>query len=146
MERIPKISNQRLEQILKKIKPVVRFRRNEFQDGIATAAGCPPYQHPEGELHFIKKVHPRRIAFTWEPKAVRIAKNIEDQPYKIITTFHKYEAPSLFKPSLAEVVAQIPEEELGTVAAFETVYWDLDDRNCTPDGYHKTGTRLYKRN
>lgn len=144
--RIPEISDRRLEQLMRQIKPVARFRRTLFQDGIAVGVAVPPYQHPYGTLHFIKKVHPRKASFTWEPKSSRVARTIEDKPYRVITTYHSFGAPSLFKPSIAEVIAQIPEEELGRVAAFETVYWDMDARrNCTSDGYHVTDTRLYGR-
>jgi hypothetical protein len=57
----------------------------------------------------------------------------------------------MFKPSIAEVLAQIPEEHLEQVLAFEIVDSpnNVDDLNAEREalnaGYHIATTRLYKR-
>jgi len=117
---IPQISDMKLEDLYKRIKPVVRH---------------------EGNLHYIKDVDLRRVAFTWDPKLTTKAENLE----RIcdITTYHRYGYYGLFKPSIAEVIAQIPEKCLDRTVAFETST-DLDIENIVGE-YHVTTTTLYKR-
>ena len=137
MERIPEITDQRLEELASQIKPVVRFKGKKGR--------VPKYN---GVLFYIADVDLRGTAFTWEPKATKIADDLNI--YAMIRTFHSYGAPSFFKPSIAEVLAQIPQEDIGRVVAFETLTskidsTSLDIKNCLPDGYHWTTTRLYEK-
>jgi hypothetical protein len=68
-----------------------------------------------------------------------------------ITTHHSWGHYSLFKPSIAEVLAQIPAEHLNQVVAFEIVVKpetaeDLNkDLEALNAGYHVATTRLYAR-
>jgi hypothetical protein len=119
MSRIPTLTDERLAELLGRIRPVYRF---------------------DGELWHIKPVDPCRIAFLWDPKEDGRAKGLK--PLRSIETCHDYGHPSLFKPSIAEVLAQIPEDILGEVVAFETSRCaDFDEgRDC-----HVTTTILYGR-
>jgi hypothetical protein len=103
---IPKITDERLTELLIRIKVVHHF---------------------EKELYYIKPVDPRRIAFTWDPIKDGEAKGLKI--LKQIYTYHDYGHPALFKPSIAEVLAQIPEDVIDEVVAFETQYVDFDEGN-----------------
>jgi len=107
MAELPKISDGRLEELMKEIKPVVRHsRRITSRDDKLVRDG-------EGDLYFIEDVDPRGVAFTWDPKPARMAEEVNPNSYKSIETIHSYGAPVFFKPSIAEVLAQIPEEDIG---------------------------------
>lgn len=128
MSEIPKISNRTLKELYKQMKPVVRFglfgKKLEPDD--------------RGELYYIKDPDLRGEAFTWDPEATKKAtglKKLED-----IVTYHSYGYYGFFKPSIAEVVAQIPKKYLSKVAAFET------STDASIDGdYHATTTTLYEK-
>ena len=137
MNRIPEISDERLETLAARIKPVIRFQ--------ATTAGRFESidRNPEGKPFYIEPVDFRRTAFTWDPKPTVEAEDIV--PYKTIETFHTYGAPVFFKPSIAEVLAQIPEEDLERAVAFETGHHDMSAEHCLSDGYHWAATVLYER-
>jgi hypothetical protein len=135
MSKIPTISNERLNGLVKKIKPVIRAAK------ISTSKGTRLEEYKEGDLYFIKPVNPRDVAFTWEPKPTRRARRVNPIPYKTIGTLHTYGAPVFFKPSIAEVLSQIPEEDLDRCVAFETCYLKFAENNL----YHEAKTRLYEK-
>ena len=113
-----------------KIKPVARFARG--RKGL--------FQSDQGSLFFIKDVHPRKVAFTWDPSAGEPAKNLKKASE--ILTYHCYSSPSLFKPSIAEVLAQIaklPPSLLNGVVAFET----MSEANLVGE-FHSATTILYR--
>ena len=89
---------ERVEELCRKIQPVISFGK---------------------ERYYIKKVDPEKIAFTWDPKKTKRARKLK--PLKDITTYHTYGYYGMFKPSIAEVLAQIPEELLAATRAFEIV-------------------------
>ena len=96
-------------------------------------------ENDKGKLHFIKPVDIEGTAFTWDPKHEDEA--ISLKRLKDINTIHDYGAPALFKPSINEVLAQIPPDVLYSVTAFST---DVDPRQFTPGGSHHLGlTTLY---
>lgn len=67
-----------------------------------------PVLRKDGEFYEvdITGVDRRHTAFLWDPKpGPAIAKGLYERCY--ITTFHTFGAPVFWKPSLAEVVAQI---------------------------------------
>lgn len=135
MSQIPQISNERLEELVRKIKPVVRMAKVTTSRGSRMEGDC------EGDLYFIEDVDPRKIAFTWSPKPTRMAEEVNPNPYKTIVTIHGYGAPVFFKPSIAEVLAQISEEDTGRCVAFETNELGFtEDSSC-----HTAKTRLYER-
>jgi hypothetical protein len=119
MSSVPRITNERLAELLVRIRPVCQF---------------------EGRLHYIRPVDPRRIAFLWDPQSDGMADNLV--ALECVMTRHDYGHPSLFKPTIAEVLAQIPEDVVDRVVAFET------SRNADFDEHsdcHVTSTILYGR-
>ena len=95
---IPELTNKRLKELLAKIRPVVT------RDGVK---------------HFIKKCHPRDVAFTWDPKLAALAPGLE--PLCEVRTLHRYGYYGLFKPSLAECLAFLPPSAEAEAVAFEIV-------------------------
>lgn len=101
----------------------------------------------DGQLHFIHPVHPRNVAFTWSPDLAERAEGLEE--IARIRTLHTYGYHGFFKPSIAEVYAQIPEYLLHEVVAFETngpdTVHDLNrERDALNAGYHVAETILYR--
>lgn len=123
---IPKVSESIIRERAERIKPVVRFK---------------------GVPHYIEPVDLFTTAFTWDPKAAGRADGLI--PLADITTYHTYGYYAFFKPSIAEVVAQIPKGMLDKAVAFEIVERpesadDLnDEREALNAGYHVATTRLY---
>ncbi len=134
---IPEISDQKLQELCERIKPVIRFARGP--KGL--------FRSREGYAYYIDPVDPRSIAFTWDPKPTKRATWL--QSLCDITTYHTYNYYGLFKPSIAQVIAQIPEEHIDKVVAFEIIICpetsaDLNDYNKElNEGYHVATTRLY---
>ena len=125
MDRVPKISDERVEEMGKIIKPLVVRK---------------------GQLCYIKPCDPRKVAFSWDPKVTKIARGLR----KIceIPTYHTFGYYGMFKPSIAEVLAQIPEEFLNECSAFITKGPEtIDDLHAQMDvvneGYHRAMTTLY---
>lgn len=72
----------------------------------------------EGRLHFIELPDPREIAYTWSPVLGERASGLVE--IARFPTVHSYGAPALFKPTLAEVLAQLPDPLPEGAAAFTT--------------------------
>ncbi|MBI4118791.1 MAG: hypothetical protein HY452_00830 [Parcubacteria group bacterium] len=136
---IPKIPKKRIKELAKRIKPVVRFARG--------ANGL--FESSEGHLFHIKPVDLFGIAYTWDPKPTDKATGLKR--LCDIRTYHTYGYYGFFKPSIAEVLAQIPTEHLTEVVAFEIVEspetaGDLNrEHEALNAGYHVATTRLYVR-
>ena len=87
-------------------------------------------------------------AYNWEPRFKGpCEENLEI--LKDISTLHSYGYYGLFKPSIAEVLAQIPDEIIDQVCAFEIIDSPktADDLNknikILNAGFHVATTRLY---
>lgn len=125
---IPSIDDATLVTLAERIRPVVRR---------------------DGDLYYIKPVDLRRIAFTWDPKVTSQAVGLE--PVISFKTLHRYAYHGFFKPSIAEVLAQIPADLLDdNVVAFEVKGpKDADDLNkdsaALNAGFHVAMTTLYSR-
>ncbi len=125
---IPTLPDGELNARAERIKPIVRF---------------------DGELRYIKSVDIRNVAYTWEPKSAKLAKDLTT--LLDITTYHTYGYHGLFKPSIAEVLCQIPTDLVDKVFAFEIIVRpetaeDLNlDKEALNAGYHIATTRLYGR-
>ena len=110
---IPKISNEKLAELRKGIKPVVRFYPGEndlFPSG-------------EGILFYIKETDPRTTNYMGNPVPTCMANNIE--PLERIITHH-HTGGCLFKPSEAEVLAQLSEDLHQIVVAYEIVTYEIE--------------------
>jgi hypothetical protein len=133
MENIPNISDDKLNEYYARIKPVARF-------AYVKSHGRKKLEpDPDGDLYYIKHVNLREIAFTWDPKPAKKASGLEK--LADIETFHTYGYYGLFKPSIAEVIAQIPWQYVSKAAAFETGIGDV----VIDGNYHRTTTTLYQR-
>lgn len=136
---IPEVPKGRVQELAERIKPVVRFALGE--KGL--------FRSSEGHLYYIKPVDLFGIAYMWSPKPEE--KVVGLKPLCDITTYHIYAYYGFFKPTIAEVLAQIPAEYLDKVVAFEIVEGPetADDLNREPEafnaGYHVAITRLYVR-
>ena len=109
---VPDITIEQIDEMLKVMSPVVF--RDGIKDPFVVNNGVREYNlqfATKGEGLYIidvKKVDRRNTAYTWSPKFIRRARlawgNGMDAT---IPSFHSYGAPSLFKPSLAETLANI---------------------------------------
>lgn len=127
MLEIPKISNEVLEERYARIKPLVKR---------------------DGKLYTITKPDLRNQSFIWDPKLEQEVSGGLKEVVKV-KTLHTYGHYSLFKPSVAEVLAQIPDYLLDKVVAFHIDGPDsVTDLNKfgeeTNMGFHVAFTTLYK--
>ncbi len=136
---IPEVSNKRIQELAERIKPVIRFARGA--EGLFRSADGHPYN--------IKLVDLFDVAYTWDPKPTDKVNGL--RPICDIRTYHTYGYYGVFKPLIAEVLAQIPAEHVDSVVAFEIVdapetATDLDrEQQALDAGYHVAMTRLYAR-
>lgn len=136
---IPEVPKERIRDLAERIKPVMRFALGE--KGL--------FRSPEGYLYHIKPVDLFGITFTWLPESDEKAVGLK--PLCVITTYHTYAYYGFFKPTIAEVLAQIPAEHLDKVVAFEIIGSPetVDDLNREAEalnvGYHVAITQLYVR-
>lgn len=107
---VPHISNKKLKRMRTIVKPIVRDEN--------------------GHLHRIKPCHPKNVAFTWEPK---LQDEVAVKEIGRIKTHHYCAYYGFFKPSIAEVLAQIPKEMLPLVRFFEVL---SDTDSGTQDQVH----------
>lgn len=127
---IPKISTAVLHERAGRIKPVVSF----VNDGVSSR-------------YYIEEVSLCSVAYTWDPVTTNVAEDLVVLGQ--IITYHTYGYYGFFKPSIAEVLAQIPEKYLETACAFEIVAQphnaeDLNEHIAILNaGYHVAITQLY---
>lgn len=125
--RIPEISNSVLAQRAARIKPLVRKGNHLW--------------HIEAPKDL------RGIAYMWEPKVTKRATSLQELGR--CTTFHTWAYYGAFKPTIAEVLAQVPAHLLETTTAFELVDGPetADDLNreyqALNEGYHVATVIFY---
>jgi len=95
---VPEITEEKLRYLIQKIVPVVRENNKLYQIIIPDL---------------------RNIAYTWDYKITEECNNLKE--VKRIKTHHYCGYYGLFKPSIAEVLAQIPEDLIDKVNAFEII-------------------------
>lgn len=126
---IPEISDEKLEELYENIKPVMER---------------------EKELYWVHRPDSlRHIAFTWDPRLSNTpVKSLE----KICTikTLHTWAYYGFFKPTIAEVLSQVPENLINTAVAFSTKSpEDASELNKNKvelnAGFHVAETTLYKK-
>ncbi len=121
MNRIHPISDDRLKELAKRIRPLMR--RN-------------------GELRYVSVPRDlRNTSFLWNARPKLWGRTSDLGYFASISTYHTFGYQGFFKPSVAEVLAQIPEDYLAQTVAFEV----LGPWRVTADGYHVAVTRLYER-
>lgn len=99
MSYIPEISAERVAELQRGIRPLVRR---------------------ENRLHEIDVPDAWKVAFTWSPVLRGI---VDESSLEVLEEVHTYHAAghiALVKPSIAEVLAQMPERLVGKAIAFET--------------------------
>lgn len=124
---IPELSEELLQDLARRIRPVVRDQSQR--------------------LRFIEAVDLRTVSFTWNPNFTDAADHLVDVVR--IRTLHTYAYYGFFKPTIAEVLAQIPAEMVPEVSAFETIGpFDATDLNreigALNAGFHVAMTTLYR--
>lgn len=117
--RVPPISDDVLAERLTRMQPIIA---------------------KEGKLFSILQPHPRNQAFTWSPRLDREIMGLEE--------FARFEADhtcgyhGLFKPSIAEVLAQIPEEFVEKAKAFR-VATEVGIKIYKSGSHHRSTVALY---
>ena len=119
----------------------IEIPRISYEEMKARVARIKPVVLHEGALHYIAEVDPVSIAFTWSPVPTSEATDLI--LVREITTYHTYGAPVFFKPSIGEVLRQIPTDLLDTVTAFRT---ELDGNGVETivGEYHRARTTLFR--
>jgi hypothetical protein len=90
-------------------------------------------------------------SYIWDPKFKKDEKLPKLEVLQDIHTFHSYGFYGLFKPSIGEVVAQIPDELFHDVYGFEIIGQPESSEDLNKyihyvnAGYHVAVTRLYKK-
>jgi hypothetical protein len=110
-----------------------------------------PLRRKEGELFYVEAHNLRDTAFTWVDCADK-AEGLEEVGR--IPTLHVWGHYSLFKPSVGEVLAQLPVEYLGKgIVAFETrgpetareFTRTAETKAAFDAGFHTAETILYRK-
>lgn len=143
--RIPDITDERLVELPAQIKPLIRYAMikegADFGQLKFTDRGN-PIRDRQGLLTFVEPSDLRTVSLMWDPKVIGQPRQ-ELMVIDRLITFHDFGAPSLFKPSVAEVLAQIQDRtDIADCVGFE-VFGDLDSLHVGRDGYHWTNTILY---
>lgn len=130
--KIPEISDEKLKDLMGKIRPLGRFSRK------LSSKVDELFRDSDGDLYFLQDGNPRQNGFIYlEP--LELAESINQTPYDSIRTFHTAGAMS-FIPTVAEVLAQIPEKDIERCVAFEIGY-----KGTTGGGSYDIGeTSLYE--
>lgn len=119
--RIPDITDEKIAEMLKDMRPVAS---------------------KDGKLWYIKPVDPRTVGYTWDPKLVREATRLREV-YRL-HTFHTWAFYGFFKPTVAEVLAQVQHRfDMGyRWNAFET-FMHLDGMQAVVDDNHHIATSVF---
>jgi hypothetical protein len=135
--RVPKFDRELIDRYVPLIKPLVRPQGQSSKDWIQNG----------GDLFMIMSNHdPYRQSFSWNPTRLEAAEGLREVAR--ITTYHGHGYYGLFKPSVAEVISQIPSDILDTVDAFMVLGPDdIDDLRLQWDaieaGVHRAVTVLF---
>jgi len=133
---IPSISDERLTELAAKIKPLVRFEEHDGKPEGHSLDG------EDGQLFLIKPpADLRSVGFNSCPTATERALGLE-----VVRELRTYHTTSCaFNPSVAEVLAQIPDELIDEVTHFETIRnWPQPLCEHGDDMYFYATTRLYR--
>lgn len=135
---IPEVPASRLAELGARIKPVIRY-----------VAGDNKLQRDSGgDPYWLEPCDITKVSYTWNPKPMNRTPKLT--PICDVRTYHGYGYYGMFKPSIGEVLAQIPAEHIDRVDAFEIVEQPecADDLNRESEalnaGYHVAKTRLYR--
>jgi hypothetical protein len=135
---IPVISDERLLELYKHIKPI---RKNIM-----------------GQLCWLREFDLKELrekGFLWDNDDIRTAVvdcGIDLRPVTTFRCLHKYDSPAVFRPKVAEVLAQIDALNLDEIIAFEVIdepkvvyeiNGDYAIKQAFREGYHTSVVQLY---
>lgn len=132
---IPKISDEELMKRYQKVKPIVKI------NGIRYWLRDYSLEELKNTSFFDNKSTDKRSHVDM--------RSLEAVPYLDFECLHTYNYPAFFKPSVAEVLAQIPVPEVYWVVAFEIIKKpetaeDFSrNSNAFNQGFHSSTVRLY---
>jgi len=145
-DRIPDITDERLAELAAQIRPLIRYTMSKDREDFGQLKlddKGKPSQDRQGLLTFVEPSDLRSVSLMWDPKVVGMPQK-DMMVIDRLITYHSYGAPSLFKPSVAEVLAQIQDrDDIADCVGFE-VFGDLDSLHVGQDGHHWTNTILYR--
>ena len=122
---IPEISVEDAQALLKKLRPIVT------KDGM-------PFDIELPDLY--------NVAFTWDPKLTAPVDMTNVAVVATLYTYHKTGYILFFKPSIAEVLAQLPADLDERAFAFQTFGGEAEIVKNVPGFYgHRTRTVVYGR-
>ena len=131
---IPEISKEEIVERYKKIKPVIQVGKVKY------------FLREFAEEELFNKM----FICDFEKRKAGKVKAEEFIPCKEeFECIHKYVSPMVFKPSIAEVLAQIPESQVNFVDAFEIIDYPaygeefVQNKVVFDNGYHISLVRLY---
>lgn len=133
---IPAIADDVLEEMAQRMMPVMH------KDGAFWQVALPVPKAGQTLAHTL-----RTTAHLWEPRLLPLVPGLRE--LSRVRTYHTFGYHGFFKPSIDEVLAQVPRYLLATVQAFEVVEGPqtADDLNCektaTQAGYHVATTVFY---
>lgn len=136
---IPEISDERIAELLKTITPLVRKKTTYVVDGTI-------YADPITTLHRIKLPdNLRKQSFTWSPEFLEEVDESQFKRLCLVKTYHTTGHHSLAKPSIPEVLAQIPAYLVESTVAFEVCMDHEITEFVDQDGFYGHGfiTILY---
>ena len=97
---------------------------------------------PDGVLYLIERVHPRQVGFNTNPKPIVLAPPLKR--IGALVTVHT--TSSAFNPSVAEVLAQIPDKFLDQMTHFETIRnWPQPMVHDGLESFFVAATVLYRK-
>lgn len=109
-----------------------------------------PIIEKDGKKYTCKKKYSltdiKQTSYIWADED--FTKEVDVSNLKILShvkMLHKYSYPGFFKPSIAEVLSQIPEKFLNDTVAFEIIDTYQMCGDAFDDGYHTSSVRLYGR-
>ena len=133
---IPEMTTEELVKWYQKIKPIACYK---------------------GDLRFVRELSPEEltnISYVWFNKPEDYSEKVDLSSFSIFTDvkmLHTFSYHGFFKPSVGEILSQIPEEMRPLTDAFEIIYspsgWP--DFNIFKDefdqNYHVSIVRLYQK-
>lgn len=139
ISRIPAISDDRLEYLAGKIRPIARF------ESCSNCTSSELEEEPEGDMYFVdtEGIDLRNDCFYPGPVAKERATNL--RMIDGIRTYHKVDSDGDRGATVAEVLAQIPVEYLDQTIGFEFIDSGLLEYNVLEDGTFFALVRLYEK-
>ena len=132
---IPEISDEELNERYQNIRPIIEYNGKKYHLRDFT----------EKELRKLSYVYDTALNIT-DPVDMSLFVTRPDLEFECIHTFGYY---GFFKPTIAEVLAQIPESVIPYVDAFEIIRtpscWEdfVKNKIIFDNGYHVSTVRLY---